>query len=372
MKKRPFEKVYRPFSKDDVEFVGNHIEKNHIPYLLIAALVAIFEIVMIVRGILFFDFAKSRHVAYFSSYFFLLLASIGVVLVLSLFKRIKGKYLCLYLTIFVYAIVLFVWGFLVSYVDMEGGHSPIVFSTIVVASAGIMLLNPILYNSIALPTTVALIIVSALKQFDFFASAGDYINLVVFNIMALIINSRLYRVYKKHHIDNKTLAILNVTDALTGLGNEAAYLNKVRELEESIENGKEPKFRIVMMDVNNLKVTNDAHGHRFGCHLIVEAGHILPTIFKHSSCFHVGGDEFIVIVEEGYDYDHFDEVLETFKEKLEYQKISYFDVDLILSLALGHATHKDVMKYSDVLQMADKAMYENKKSLKEKYNFKGR
>ena len=56
-------------------------------------------------------------------------------------------------------------------------------------------------------------------------------------------------------------------------------------------------------------------------------GHTLPTLFKASKLFHVGGDEFVAIV----------------KENLE----------------------KTMEKF-------DQAMYENKKYLKEKYNMKGR
>lgn len=50
-----------------------------------------------------------------------------------------------------------------------------------------------------------------------------------------------------------------------------------------------------MMDLNALKRTNDTYSHRYGCHLVRETWRALPTIFKESILFHIGGDEFIAI-----------------------------------------------------------------------------
>ena len=126
-----------------------------------------------------------------------------------------------------------------------------------------------------------------------------------------------------------------------------------------------------MMDVNNLKATNDKYGHRYGCHLVVSCGHILPTIFKTSKLFHVGGDEFIAIV-RGTDYQNFEEVMKDFDNKCTYTMIEYEGVELIFSVARGYSHLQENERYQDVLQRADKEMYQNKAYLKEKYNMKGR
>lgn len=159
-------------------------------------------------------------------------------------------------------------------------------------------------------------------------------------------------------------------DTLTGLGNETAYFEKVEEIEAKIKNN-EAKFAVVIMDVNNVKNTNDAYGHRFGCHLIVTGGKTLPKIFKNSAAFHIGGDEFVVIV-EGDNVDKLDDCIKKFDEGLAYKVINYNGVDIILSLARGYRVYESGMKYKDVFQDADDAMYANKKMIKEKYNIKGR
>ena len=169
----------------------------------------------------------------------------------------------------------------------------------------------------------------------------------------------------------KRLEELSFIDELTGLLNERSYVNEVDAINSDIRNGKDVPFAIILMDVNNLKATNDAYGHRYGCSLIVRCGHTLPTLFTSTKLFHVGGDEFVAIV-KGKDYEEFENTMKRFDEAMLYSIVEYEGVQLIFSVARGYAKYEKGMYYKDVLQIADKAMYENKKYLKEKYNMKSR
>ena len=60
-------------------------------------------------------------------------------------------------------------------------------------------------------------------------------------------------------------------------------MNEMDKIAENSKNGTLEKFGIVMMDLNNLKATNDQYGHRYGCHLIIHCGEVLPEIFKTSN-----------------------------------------------------------------------------------------
>lgn len=163
---------------------------------------------------------------------------------------------------------------------------------------------------------------------------------------------------------------LSLTDGLTGLGNETAYIRAVVRKEKEIEN-KTAKFALVIMDVNCVKVANDTYGHRFGCSLIVSAGKMLPQIFKDSEIFHLGGDEFAVIL-QNEDYAKIKERLEDCKNRLEYSKTSLDGIELTLSVAVGYAVYKSGETYVDTFQRADKSMYENKKAVKQKYQLQER
>ena len=153
--------------------------------------------------------------------------------------------------------------------------------------------------------------------------------------------------------------------------NERSYLNEIDAINKRIEKGERDFFAVVLMDVNNLKATNDQYGHRYGCSLVVRCGHTLPTIFKTSKSFHVGGDEFLVVV-YGEDLANFEEVMKDFDDKMLYSIVQYEGVDLIFSVARGYAKYNGEKHFRETLQIADDAMYKNKEYLKEKYHLKKR
>lgn len=163
---------------------------------------------------------------------------------------------------------------------------------------------------------------------------------------------------------------LSRVDQLTGLQNETSYYHFLVEIERAVEKRK-ANFAVVVMDVNGLKITDDTYGHRFGCQLIIEAGHRLPGIFPGCRHFHIGGDEFVVIAEDEA-REHLAEYMEEFRKQLTYSKITFEGVELVLSVASGVAYSSFGEIYSEVFQRADEAMYKNKKLLKETYGIAGR
>lgn len=158
---------------------------------------------------------------------------------------------------------------------------------------------------------------------------------------------------------------LSFTDRLTGLGNETAYFKMISQQEKKIEK-KNAKFAIAVLDVNCVKKTNDKYGHRFGCNLIVTAGKMLPQVFKTSQIFHIGGDEFVVLI-EGKDFENIDKTVTDAKNTLSYKKIEFLNKKLILSVAIGVCKYQVGKAYKDIFQTADERMYKNKQDLKNKY-----
>ncbi len=168
----------------------------------------------------------------------------------------------------------------------------------------------------------------------------------------------------------KELIRINNTDVLTNLGNERAYYAYLEEI-DARKKKERKKYAIALMDLNGLKVTDDTLGHRFGCHLIVEFGHQLSEFFKTSKLFHIGGDEFVAIL-EGEDFKNRNKLLEKFIEEFSCKEIEFEDKKLILSVAIGMQESEKDQKYNDVFQLADKNMYANKKIVKKKYDIKSR
>ena len=147
-------------------------------------------------------------------------------------------------------------------------------------------------------------------------------------------------------------------DALTGVKNKHAYVEMEQQLNEQIEEQKEPVFAIVVCDINDLKVINDTKGHTEGDNYIRKACYILCDIFKHSPVFRVGGDEFTMIC-QGHDYEHLDELMEKMNE-MNARNSGAGDV----RIACGMARFEGDRSVGAVFERADRHMYEHKQKMK--------
>ena len=153
-------------------------------------------------------------------------------------------------------------------------------------------------------------------------------------------------------------------DALTGVGSKAAYLRKIEELNRCIAEG-DTQFAMVMVDMNNLKLVNDAYGHKAGDLYIKGCCSMVCDAFKHSPVFRIGGDEFIVIL-QGSDHASRLEIFDKLKNDFE-ESYANEDADpwCRYSAALGMAEHaSDDNTVELVFKRADKAMYDNKLKFK--------
>ena len=155
---------------------------------------------------------------------------------------------------------------------------------------------------------------------------------------------------EKKVTEMKTLAD---RDALTGVYNKRAYFEAEERLNNEMNKGK-AKFSITMIDLNDLKVTNDTLGHEKGDALIIKVVEVIKKTFTKSNIYRVGGDEF-VILSEGEDYKN---IAKLEKEFLEFSK----DVSAAIGVAIYDS--KTDNNVEDTFKRADRKMYENKKKMK--------
>ena len=171
--------------------------------------------------------------------------------------------------------------------------------------------------------------------------------------------------YKDEQIDR--LSVESYTDALTGVGNKAAYIRKVDELTHQT-NESDTEFAIVMADINRLKSINDEYGHKSGDLYIKGCCHMLCEAFKHSPVFRIGGDEFAAIL-TGADYADRKAILEQLRSDYE---ASYEQEEaspwLRYSAAVGMAENSSDDNTAEfVFRRADEAMYKDKERFRQKY-----
>ena len=158
--------------------------------------------------------------------------------------------------------------------------------------------------------------------------------------------------------------LLAYRDSLTGLRNTTSYKQWVSDFDSKIKDEK-TSFGIIVLDINYLKETNDTYGHIAGNKLIVTASQIISDTFKRSPVFRIGGDEFLVIL-QNRDFEDREALFERFETDCANTTVEVNDAVLSISIAKGFSIFdpaKDT-QFSDVFNRADEEMYRNKKTIK--------
>lgn len=161
----------------------------------------------------------------------------------------------------------------------------------------------------------------------------------------------------KHYIDY--INNLAYRDLLTGVKNRTAYLEAGTKMDEMIRL-KKPEFALAVFDVNNLKAVNDALGHEFGDMVIIDSSKLISKVFRKYPVYRIGGDEFVVILEDVGTELCRDLMAQLESELSVYNKHS--EKGTVLSIAGGAAvyTQETDLTFGDVFKRADSIMYENK------------
>lgn len=154
-------------------------------------------------------------------------------------------------------------------------------------------------------------------------------------------------------------------DALTHVKNKAWYDMTEERVNGDIQAGT-ARFGILMADLNNLKKINDNYGHDHGNDYITGACHHICVTYQHSPVVRVGGDEFVVILENS-DYDHREELLAEIKEVFNKAcSDAWKDPWEKYSCAFGMAVYEQGKDRTmeDVFKRADSIMYRDKQNSK--------
>ena len=154
--------------------------------------------------------------------------------------------------------------------------------------------------------------------------------------------------------ETKFLEKIAYEDVLTGLSTR----RKCEEVFEAIDKRK-LDYIIFQFDLNNLKNTNDDFGHEAGDDLIIRFANILRETFNSGEIIgRMGGDEFIVIVTDAYDYapqakvDNMDRLMAEDNVGKE--------VQVSASSGYCHSSELKDPKALEVYKEADRRMYRNK------------
>jgi diguanylate cyclase (GGDEF)-like protein len=141
---------------------------------------------------------------------------------------------------------------------------------------------------------------------------------------------------------------------MTELYNRAFFEETLLKLEVD----REDPIGMIVIDLNDLKPTNDRYGHQTGDKLIRRTAEVLKagTSSEHIIA-RIGGDEFIIIM-PGSNLEDTDELIERLESLVVLNNKFYREPEL--SLSLGAAVSAPGLSLEKVFSLADDEMYKNK------------
>jgi diguanylate cyclase (GGDEF)-like protein len=152
------------------------------------------------------------------------------------------------------------------------------------------------------------------------------------------------------------------TDSLTHVRNKRAFDITLDGLTKRIDKD-DRRFGLLMLDVNNLKHVNDLYGHAVGDRYLNNCCHLICEIFSHCPVFRIGGDEFVVLL-ENKDYDHYHERIDDLNNHME-DSLQEELPENRLSIAKGASFCMPTDKNpTDIFRRADRMMYIDKEYMK--------
>jgi diguanylate cyclase (GGDEF)-like protein len=145
-------------------------------------------------------------------------------------------------------------------------------------------------------------------------------------------------------------------DSMTGLYNRMGF-EKVFEKKIAIQES----FYIMVFDLDKTKIINDNFGHLKGDKYIISAARIIKDeIGENGFIGRTGGDEFVALVE-----NITEEKIEDIKFFIK-NRVSHIFNKQNTQISIGYSKYKkDGETFEELLNLADKKMYEDKKKIKE-------
>jgi len=122
-------------------------------------------------------------------------------------------------------------------------------------------------------------------------------------------------------------------------------------------------YSLIVIDIDNLKECNDLRGHIVGDKAIAMVGEaIRDSVRENDIPIHYGGDEYIIILPNA-ELSDAEGIVERIRKNI---KNKSFDEELTIEFSAGAAFSDDVSGLEQMLQLADRKMY-NEKRRKKKF-----
>lgn len=167
---------------------------------------------------------------------------------------------------------------------------------------------------------------------------------------------QLERYHSSLVAENADLAVQTRTDPLTGLPNRRAFTVALDAAVVSAQQEREP-VAVAMLDIDHFKAINDQHGHDRGDQVLVALSDLLRAHSAGSgTAARFGGEEFVLLM-PGAGHELAQVQCEYLRES-----VSLLPLNLAVTISIGVAVLKRGEAVDQMLKRADEALYEAKRT----------
>lgn len=160
---------------------------------------------------------------------------------------------------------------------------------------------------------------------------------------------------------------LTIRDDLTSLSN-ARHLHHILDTEVNRSQRYHKPFSMIFMDIDHFKKVNDTYGHVHGSELLKEVAEVIQKNIRVVDFgARYGGDEFVIVLPETGKDEAFN-IAERIRSSIEKNKfLERGGLSIHFTASLGVATFpQDADSKDGLIKMADHAMYDSKKTSRNK------
>lgn len=184
------------------------------------------------------------------------------------------------------------------------------------------------------------------------------------------IHSELKKEIEERKKTEKRLSYLATIDTLTKVYNRGTGLTLLSNQIKLTKRNK-MNFCVCFIDLNGLKQVNDTYGHQEGDEFIITICNLIKeTIRECDNICRIGGDEFLIIFPDCTE-DSAKDILKRIVDSLrKMNKQSTKPYKLDFSYGILEVDEQCECNIDEVIELADKKMYEQKKAVKKASSLK--
>jgi len=190
-----------------------------------------------------------------------------------------------------------------------------------------------------------------------------YILNIIILIGLILLASFIYKnILSNKELNHEKIKFYNLSqyDNLTKLPNRSLFYTRINQ-SISMAHRQNKKFAVLFIDVDNFKEINDTYGHSEGDKLLYEVGAKISTLIrKEDTLARIGGDEFVIILEEVKQTINIskttDKIIDLFSAPIRLNTTEHFT-----AVSIGVSVYPDDANSAEnLIKYADIAMYKAK------------